>query len=223
MNYAMVRRLILKDWYLNRWLILGSIPAGLAALAIVLTGKPIAFMLCIILLCMIIIGVGAQLAMVTTVNERKEQTLAFVMSLPVSWREYTTAKILANLILFLIPWIPLTAGALCVLLLPGATHGLVPFTAIMSVEILITTCLIVAAGIITESQAWTTVGICCSSLGLNLLGYAFAHLHGISGYMWGTSVHWTPTAWTVLLAELLIVALLLGLTFFVQSRKTDFL
>jgi ABC-2 type transport system permease protein len=223
MNYAMVRRLILKDWYLNRWVILASIPAGLGALAIVLTGKPVAFMLCIILLCMIIIGVGAQLAMATTVNERKEQTLAFVMSLPVSWREYTTAKILANLILFLIPWIPLTAGALCVLLLPGATHGLVPFTAIMSVEMLITTCLIVSAGIITESQAWTTVGICCSSLGLNLLGYAFAHLRGISRYMWGTSVHWTPTAWTVLLAELLTVALLLGLTFFVQSRKTDFL
>jgi ABC-2 type transport system permease protein len=223
MNYAMVRRLILKDWYLNRWIIIASVPAGLAALAIVLTGKPIAFMLCIILLCMIVIGVGAQLAMVTTINERKEQTLAFVMSLPVSWREYTTAKILANLILFLIPWLPLTAGALCVLLLPGATHGLVPYTAIMSVEMLVTTCLIVVAGIITESQAWTTVGIFCSSLGLNVLGYVFAHLRGISGYMWGAQVHWSPTAWMVLIAELLTVPLLLGITFFVQSRKTDFL
>jgi ABC-2 type transport system permease protein len=222
MNYAMVRRLILKDWYLNRWIIIASVPAGLGALAIVLTGKPIAFMLCIILLCMIIIGVGAQLAMVTTINERKEQTLAFVMSLPVSWREYTAAKILANLILFLIPWLPLTAGALCVLLLPGATHGLIPYTAIMSVEMLITTCLIVVAGIITESQAWTTVGIFCSSLGLNVLGYVFAHLRGISSYMWGKQVHWTGTAWTVLVAELLTVPLLLGITFFVQSRKTDF-
>jgi hypothetical protein len=219
----MVRRLILKDWYLNRWMIIAAVPAGLASLAIVLTGKPVAFMLCIILLCMIIIGVGAQLAMATTVNERKEQTLAFVMSLPVSWREYTAAKILANLIIFLIPWLPLTAGALCVLLLPGAGHGLVPYAAIMSVEMLVTTCLIVAAGIITESQAWTTVGICCSSLGLNLLGYAFAHLRGISRYMWGAQVHWSPTAWIVLIAELLTVPLLLGVTFFVQSRKTDFL
>jgi len=223
MNYAMVRRLILKDWYLNRWIIIASVPAGIGALAIVLIGKPIAFMLCIILLCMIIIGVGAQLAMVTTINERKDQTLAFVMSLPVSWREYTAAKILANLILFLIPWLALTAGALGVLLLPGATHGLVPYTAIMSVEMLITTSLIVVAGIITESQAWTTAGIFCSSLGLNVLGYVFAHLRGISRFMWGNEVHWTPTAWTVLLAELLMVPLLLGLTFFIQSRKTDFL
>ena len=223
MNYSVVRRLILKDWYLNRGVILGSIPIGLGALAIVLTGKPVAFMLCIILLCMVIVGVGAQLAFVTTINERKEQTLAFVMSLPVSWREYTAAKILANLIIFLIPWLPLTAGALGLLLLPGATHGLVPFTAIMALEMLITTSLIVAAGIITESQAWTTAGIFLSSLGINLGGYIFAHLPGIGKYMWGKRVYWSSTAWIVLICELLTVPLLLGVTFFVQSRKTDFL
>ena len=222
-NYAVVRHLILKDWYLNRWLILGSLPVGLGALALVLTGKQAAFMLCIILLCMVIVGVGAQLAMATTINERKEQTLAFVMSLPVSWREYTAAKILANLIIFLIPWLLLTVGSIGVLLLPGATHGLVPYTAIMAIEMLITTSLIVVAGIITESQTWTTAGIFVSSLGINGLGYTFAHLHGISTYMWGTRVHWSPTAWTILICELLTVSLLLGTTFYIQSRKTDFL
>ena len=223
MNYAMVRLLILKDWYLNRWMILASIPAGLVALAIVLTGKQVAFLLSIILLCMVVIGVGAQLAVATTVNERKEQTLAFMMSLPISWREYTAAKILANLIIFLIPWLIITAGALGVLCLPGAGHGLVPFTAIMAVEMLVTTCLMISVGIITESQSWFTATIFCSSLGLNGLGYVYAHLHGISSYMWGTRVHWSPTAWIVLLAELLMVPLLLGVTFFIQSRKTDFL
>ncbi len=222
-NFAVVRLLILKDWYLNRWVILGSLPVGLGALAIVLTGKQIAFLLCIILLCMVIVGVGAQVAMVTTVNERKEQTLAFVMSLPVSWREYTAAKILANLIIFLVPWLPLTAGALGVLMLPGATHGLVPFTAIMAVEMFITTTLIVAAGIITESQAWATVGIFVSSLGINILGYLFAHLRGISAYMWGSHVQWSSTSLAILIAELLTVPLLLWTTFYIQSRKTDFL
>lgn len=222
-NYAVVRHLILKDWYLNRWVILGSLPVGLGALALVLTGKPVTFMLCIILLCMVIVGVGAQLAMVTTVNERKEQALAFVMSLPVSWREYTAAKILANLVIFLIPWALLTAGALGVLLLPGATHGLVPYTAIMAMEMLITTSLIVAAGIITESQTWTTAGIFASSLGINVLGYVFAHVAGISKYMWGTRVQWSSTAWIILICEVLMVPLLLGVTFYIQSRKTDFL
>lgn len=223
MNYAMVRRLILKDWYLNRAMILISVPAGLGALALILTGSKAAFMLSIVLIGTDVFFVGAQLATVSTVNERKEQTLAFVMSLPVSWREYTGAKILANLILFLILWLPLTAGAIGVLLLPGATHGLIPYAAIMAVEMLLSICLIVAAGIITESQVWTTVGILVSSLGLNGFGYFFAHLRGISPEMWRVQMHWTPTAWIVLLVEVLMVPLLLGLTFFIQSRKTDFL
>ena len=162
MNYLMVRRLILKDWYLNRWLILGLDPRSASLLwRSSSPAKQVAFLLSIILLCMVIIGVGAQLAIVTTVNERKEQTLAFIMSLPVSWREYTAAKILANLIIFLIPWLIITAGALGVLCLPGATHGLIPFTAIMSVEMLVTTCLIIVAGIITESRHGPTVAILC--------------------------------------------------------------
>ena len=88
---------------------------------------------------------------------------------------------------------------------------------------LITTTLIVVAGIITESQAWTTAGIFCSSLGINVLGYVFAHLHGISMYMWDKRVYWSSTAWIVLICELLTVPLLLGTTFYIQSRKTDFL
>jgi hypothetical protein len=55
------------------------------------------------------------------------------------------------------------------------------------------------------------------------LGYVFAHLPGIAKYMWGTHVHWSSTAWIVLGCELLTVPLLLGVTFYIQSRKTDFL
>ena len=223
MNYAMVRRLILKDWYFNRWMILGALPLGIAALALNITGKQSAFLISIILLCFVIIGVGAQLANATTVNERKEQTMAFIMSLPISWREYTAAKILANLIIFLIPWVVITTGAIGLLLLPGAGHGFVPYTAIMSAEMLVTTCLIVVAGVMTESQAWSTVAILFSTLSFNILGYVFAHTRGISPQMWGARMQWTPAAWVILLAELLMVPLLLGLTFFIQSRKTDFL
>ncbi|MFY9748861.1 MAG: hypothetical protein WA891_19520 [Acidobacteriaceae bacterium] len=223
MNFLMVRRLILKDWYLNRWLILGAVPLGLAALALNLTGSKVASFLSIILICIVVIGAGAQLAVVTTINERKEQTLPFIMSLPVSFREYTAAKVLANLIIFLIPWLIITAGALGVLCLPGAAHALIPFTAIMSAEVLITTCLIIVAGIITESMAWAGAAITFSSLGLNGFGYVFAHTRGISPEMWGTRVQWTGTASAILLAEFSVVALLLGLTFLVQSRKTDFL
>ena len=103
MNYSMVKLLILKDWYLQRWMILGSLVAGALALAITVSSRKAAFFLGIILLVTVLVAVGAQLAIATVVNERKEQTLAFVMSMPISSREYTTAKILANLLIFLVP------------------------------------------------------------------------------------------------------------------------
>jgi len=83
MNAPVVRRLILKDWYLNRWMIFGTIPAGLIVMGLTLTGNKTVFLVVIVLLTMIVTGVGAQLAVASILNERKEQTLAFIMSLPV--------------------------------------------------------------------------------------------------------------------------------------------
>jgi len=222
MNTSMVRRLILKDWYLNRWMLLGSIPAGLISLGIILTGNKAAFLLGVILLVMIAVGVGAQLVMETTLYERREQTLAFVMSLPVSWREYTAAKIVANLVLFLLPWAALLAGALALILFaPGVPHGFVPYVVIMAVEVLVSICLIVATALISESQGWTTAAILMATLGINGFGYYVAHNASIATGLWGSSIHWTATVSVLLLAEFAMIGLTLGLTFLIQSRRTD--
>jgi ABC-2 type transport system permease protein len=224
MNSAMVRQLILKDWYLNRWMILGSIGAGLLSLGIIVTGSKVAFMLGIIMLVMVVVGVGAQLAVTTILYERKEQTLAFVMSLPISWSAYTTAKILANLILFLIPWVALAAATVALILsAPGIPHGFLPFVVIMAVEVLASTCLIVAAALISESQGWTTAAIAMGTLGINGVGYYAAHVRGMAAGLWGNVIAWSPAATMLLLAEFATIGAILGLTFLVQSRKTDFL
>ena len=96
MNYEMVKRLILKDWYLQRWAIRRSLVGVAATLGIIASGGKVAFLLGLILLIMVIISIGAQMPMSTIVTERKEQTLPFVMSLPISYREYTASKIWAT-------------------------------------------------------------------------------------------------------------------------------
>ena len=62
MNHAMVKRLMLKDWYLQRWAIVASLAGALASLGIVATGNKVAFLLGIILLVMVIVFIGAQMA-----------------------------------------------------------------------------------------------------------------------------------------------------------------
>src|SRR6266849_3831830 len=159
MNYAMVKRLILKDWYLQRWAILASLAGVVATLGIIATGGKVAFLLGLILLIMVIISIGAHMAISTIVTERKEQTLPFVTSLPISYLEYTASKIWGNLLIFLIPWLTMVLGSFGLLLLSPSSRGLLPYAAIMSTEILLSTCLILAVALITESQGWAVAAI----------------------------------------------------------------
>jgi hypothetical protein len=218
MNAAMVKRLIVKDWYLQRVVIIGSLVAGALSLAVIgLGGKP-GFILGLILLVTVLIGVGAQLAVATMVFERKEQTLSFVMSLPISYKEYTASKILGNLIIFLVVWLTLLCGSLgAIAISPDKPFGLVPFVAIMATEILVSTCLIYTVALTTEHQGWTI------GAALNGIGYYVAHIASIARGMEGHSVQWSPAASTLLASEFVLIVLMLGFTFLFQSRKKDFI
>ena len=123
MNYTIVKRLILKDWYLQRWAILASLAGVVATLGIVASGGKLKFLLGLILLIMVIISIGAHMAVSTVVNQRKEQTLSFEMSLPISYREYTAAKIWGNLIIFLVPWLTMLLGSFGMLLFSPSSRG----------------------------------------------------------------------------------------------------
>jgi ABC-2 type transport system permease protein len=224
MNYAMIQRLILKDWYLHRWEILGSLAGAAAAMAFVIFCGKAGFFIGLTLLITVLIIVAAQLAFASSVTERKEQTLAFIMSLPISYRDYTTAKLLSNLLIFLIPWTAVSLGSTVVLLLvPAATHGLFPFTAIMCVEILLNSCLISCVAIMTESQAWSTTALIAGNVGVNIVGYLVAHIRPIAAGMTGSNIAWTSAATMCLLGELVLIALLFTLTYLIQSRKPDYL
>jgi len=224
MNYSMIRRLILKDWYLLRWTVPAWLLAGAAALGIVCIGGQAAFLVGLIVLITALIAVGAQVAIATIVQERKDQTLTFVMSLPISHREYTVAKLVGSLLLFLVPWVLLVLGSFALFVVPhGLPHGFVPFTAIMATEILVSTCLIIAVALVTESQPWTVGAIMVGNIAINLVGYYIAHLPGIAKGLGGSSVMWSRTASVALLTEFAAIVLMLCLTFFLQSRKRDFL
>jgi len=224
MNYAMVRLLILKDWYLQRWIILGSLAGGALALAITISFGKAGFFIGMILLVTVLIASGDQLAFTLVVNERKEKTLAFVMSLPISAVEYTAGKVLANLLIFLVPWTAILVGSLTLILAtPAIPHGLVPYVTIMCIEILVTTCFVSCVAIVSESQSWAIATVIVGNVGFNVVGYCVAHVASVAATMFGPVVVWNPASITILLAELVTIAVLFAFTFYVQSRKTHFI
>jgi hypothetical protein len=225
MNTYVVKRLIYKDWYLNRGMFLAALIAGLGTMEAVAAAKAtnLAVILGVIVLATILIGMGAVI-MSTTVMERKQQTLPFVMSLPISYLEYTTSKIVGSLLIFGVLWLALLAGIITTILItPWFPHGLIPFVVIMAVEVLVSTCLIAAVSVTTESQGWMIGVTQVGSIGLNAVGFSIVRLPGIGGTMSGHTIQWSSTSILILLVEFAVIALIIGTTFFVQSRKRDFI
>ncbi|MGA2049271.1 MAG: ABC-2 transporter permease [Terracidiphilus sp.] len=223
MNYAMVRSLIFKDWYFQRTAILLSLAGGLASLGMVAFGGKVGFYLGLLALITIMIAIGAMMVMSTLVGERENQTLAFVMSLPISYREYSTAKIFGSLLIFIPFWIILVAGSVALIIVSPTIHGLFAFTVIMAVEILTSTCLMIAVALVTESKGWTISAMMVGNLGINVVGYIVAHVPGIKDGMFGTVIQWRPAATISLAIEFALIALFIAGAFFIQSRKKDFL
>lgn len=220
---GMVSRLIFKDWYFLRWPILAYVVAGVIALILIGMGSEGPFFAGNILLLTVLITVGIHLPMATVVEERKDQTLPFVMSLPISAKEYTTAKVLANLLIFLVPWTAMLIGTIAVI--AGRTaipDGLIPFAAIVLVEILASSCLILAVALVSESQVWAIGAIVFGNLFFQGFLYYVSHIPSIADAMKGERVVWGSAEIMLLVGEVAVIGLILGLTFFLQSRKTDF-
>jgi ABC-2 type transport system permease protein len=224
MSTFMIKRLILKDWELMRGTILLYLAAGAVALGLVAAGSEGTFYAGSILTITVLIALGIHLAMATVVVERTEQTLAFVMTLPISLKEYTAAKILANLLIFLIPWTAITLGTFAVLAgRAGFPAGLIPFSLLVLMEIFASYCLILAVALVSESQGWTIGATVFGELALQGVLYYVSHEPTINATMKGNRIVWSPPALHLLLGEVATILLLLGLTFWFQSRKTDFL
>ena len=222
MNTTIVKQLILKDWHFLRGPIIGYLAGGAVALLLIATGSEGGFFAGLVVLITVLISVGIHLAMTTVVGERKEQTLPFVMSLPISYMEYTTAKILANLLIFLIPWSAILIAALALFTI-GNAGGVIPFMVLVVTYLFAAYTLLLAVAIVSESQSWAVGAMVFGNLVLQAFFYGITHNPSVARTMKGHAAVWSPTAVTILAVEIALILLLLGGTFYFQARKKDFI
>ena len=224
MNFAIVKRLILKDWYLQRWTIAGYLAAGAVAVLFLSIGGTGSFYAGTIVLMTTLIGFAIHLTMATIVAERTEHTMPFVMTLPVSNRDYTTAKMAGNLSMFLVPWTALVIAVMAVLdVRSGDTRALIPWASLILMEILAGYCLLLFVALVTESQAWTISVMVAANLFFQAFLYYVSRVPSIAAGLKSQRIDWNPAAVSLLLVEVAVIVLLLSLTFAVRVRKTDLL
>jgi ABC-2 type transport system permease protein len=224
MNTSRVKRLIQKDWYFNRGAIAAYVVVGLLSLLAIGLGGEGGFYGGSILLITVMISIGIHLVMITVIHERTEQTLPFVMTLPVSAKEYTTAKILGNMLIFSLTWIILVIGTVAVIAGRGAIpDGLIPFAVVILGYLFTSYCLTLSVALITESQGWTIGAMVLGNLLLQGVMYGVSHAPGAAQSFAANAIVWRQPIAGLLGVEVAVVLFLLGLTFYLQSRKTDFL
>jgi len=224
-DWKLVQILVQKDWYFMRKSLAVYLALGAFGLFLISAGSEGTFYAGSVLLVTILISLGIHLVMATVIQERTNQTLAFVMSLPISPREYTMAKVLANLTIFLIPWLILVMGSLAILGfgLEGAGLALIPFAVVILTEIFVAYCFVFAVGLVSESEGWTIAAMVLTNLLFQGVLYGVSHLPDMASTMKGSAIVWNATSISLLGVEIAMIATLIAVTFHLQSRKTDFI
>jgi len=223
MTNSVVGQLILKDWRLHRAGILCSAAAAIAALGLVQIKKEVPVVIGGVWFFIALILLASLLPAGAILNERKKQHLAFLMSLPISPRQYSTAKIVSTFGMFLMPWLALLGVALMLIAAIGLPHGFIPILLVLGGMILVAFTLTTGVTIVGESEGWFTAAtiVCNSSYGLSW--YLLVRIPAIQHDMASATVVWSPLVLKLLGAEFAVVALALGMTVLLQSRKRDFI
>jgi hypothetical protein len=224
MTRSVTWELVKKDWWLYRMHIVISTAAGLAALGLCFKGGEVAEVIGAVWIFSALVIVACMLPMSAIVNDRKKQNLPFVMSLPISVREYTAAKLLSSVGMFLMPWLVLVVATVALIEVRGfLPKGSIPFAVIMLLLPFVALCLITGFALVGESEGWTIAATVACNTSYWLAWFLIARTPGMMDLAKGNTAVWNEQLLWIVAAELGVIAGSLGLTFLLQSRKHDFI
>lgn len=224
MTKSVVSHLILKDLRLNRGIISLCVLVGLAALIIAQFGGETVRILGSVWFFVSLCILASVLPASAILNERKKQTLGFIMSLPVSPVQYSVSKAFSTLAMFLIPWLSLLICAVVVIeIRPAMPHGVIPMFLIVAMLPLIGFCLIAGACMLGESEAWLVgASVACNS-SYWFVWYLLAGTASLTADWTRPVAVWSPAVLIALSGEAACIVIILAATFLFQSRKRSFI
>ena len=221
MNGAILRRLVVKDLYLLRWPIGGSLLGAFVSLALMPLGPVFAYVGGVTLICTLVI-LNIVVVMQAVVQERKDKVLLFVLSLPVSTGQHTAAKALATLSAFAVPWLIVTVATAIVIDVSALPNGILPFLVAVLVYLLAYHAVLLAATLAGDGAAWSATVITIGNVSINLLIPLLLGWPSVAQYRNGPVAVWTPDILALIGVELMVGAAALALGLFVRARRSDF-
>jgi hypothetical protein len=218
---SIVQRLALKDLYLSRWIIIGSIVSGAVALALAPLSQVMLYVGTTAFICVLVV-LNIFLVMASVVQERKEKVSLFVLSLPVSTSQYTAAKIAASAIAFGVPWLLLTIFSIVVIHVSAIPNGLIPAMTAISSYLLLYYCVLFGVALTADSAGALTVAIIAGNISVNFFVPFVLRLPSVAANARGDEAVWATDVTAVVVIELAAAALALVIAYVRQSRRADF-
>src|SRR5262245_31758887 len=221
MSASVVRHLILKDLYLTRWMAVSALVAGAGALAIMPISVVSGYVAFVSIVCTIVI-LNIYLVMSNVSQEKKDKVQLFFLSLPVSTTEYTLAKVIANVIAFVVPWAILTTATIVVIDRSQIPNGAVPFWTVVLVYLLAYYFVLLSVALVTDSTGWHGTTIAAGNISVNFLIPFLLSLPSVANHRAGPVAVWSPDLAAIVIIELVVGLAALGIAVYTRSRATDF-
>jgi ABC-2 type transport system permease protein len=216
----LTRRLVMKEIYLMRWIIGSCTVAGIISLAVMPLGR-IAFNIGSLCWISTMVALGVILALTSILNERKDSSLLFSLSLPLSPQAYAGTKQLGLILGYLIGWIPLVATSLLIIVATDVPDGMLPFAVLLNLFLLANFTLVLAGVLLVRSEGLITAIVIVTNMGVTLFMFMIGGLPAIISHLQDPTPTWSPTHSAVLAGELVLLAAALLLPLLARSRHRD--
>ena len=167
---------------------------------------------------------GIVMLMKTNVFEKEKSTLPFIMSLPVTVKEFTQAKLLFNLPVFSLFWLAISSAGFYFafgrgLLPPGA----VPFVTMVFLGGFVAYTCILATSLLSQSMPITVLSIALFEVGTSGYLWTVVFLAPIAQNIGGAQAVWNMPAIAIVAAQVLVAVSVILITLRILSNKRDFI
>ncbi|HNR92247.1 MAG TPA: ABC-2 transporter permease [Dokdonella sp.] len=222
-DITMVRRLIVKDWQVYQKQLAGYVAGLLLALGLVGMGTPLLSAAGALILLVLLIVVGSYAIQSSVMAERKLQTQPFVMSLPVTPMDVFWAKLLANLVIYLVPFLLVVGGLLALILTTPRPDGAVPWVVLVAMFLLANFCVSLCVAIAVDSEGWNVFAMLALMTLVGPFIWWVSRLDAIARHLRTDQIVWSTPVLGVLAGELAVIVTAILAAGWVHARKPSFL
>jgi ABC-2 type transport system permease protein len=222
LNLPVIRVLIAKDWLLFQKQLAAYVTGGIFALCLIGMAKGWSFYLGSLLLIIVLVAAACFSISTSLLAERKEHTLAFVMSLPVTPLDFYLAKLLGNLVTFFVPFLIMLIGTIAVIAFTPLPNGLIVFSSLVFGFVALAYAVSLSVAMAVESEGWNTFAMIGSNSLINPFIMLLGQIPEISDFVKTESIVWSLPAVSILLAQVFASVAVLVATGWVHCKKKAF-